>query len=218
MDARVSVGGCLLLLGCRCGEVPDCRAGQWRSLPTRVGGRVRATILAVLTLLTGGALASQTPPHVPITRFIEAISSDSQISARALSEIRAGWRDAYAALFIDLARVMRPARRLISPDELPSSPFSAGADDEGGRRRSPVPLTSNPGSPARRRLLQFLERQTGQRFGDDLDQWRTWVWSRGYAPHPDYAALKRAVYGAARPAHAGVLSRWREVGDSPRSD
>ena len=141
----------------------------------RVGGRVRATILAVLTLLTGGALASQTSPHVPITRFIEAASSDGQISARALNEIRAGWRDAYTPLFIDLTSVMRPPRR----------PGSHATPDDG--------------TPVRRRLLQFLERQTGQRFGDDLDRWRGWVWSRPYEPHPDYAALKRAVYGELDP-------------------
>ena len=60
-------------------------------------------------------------------------------------------------------------------------------------------VTPDPGSPVRRRLLQFLERQTGQRFGDDLDRWRTWLWSRSYEPHPDYAALKRAVYGELDP-------------------
>jgi hypothetical protein len=41
-----------------------------------------------------------------------------------LSEIRAGWRDAYTALFIDLARVMRPPRRLINAEEPPSSLLS----------------------------------------------------------------------------------------------
>lgn len=82
---------------------------------------MRAASLAALTLLVGGALASQTSPHVPITRFIEAASLDRQISARALNEIRAGWRDAYTPLFIDLTRVMRPPRRLSAPDEaLPS--------------------------------------------------------------------------------------------------
>lgn len=152
-------------------------------------------------LLSGGALLPQASGHVPIARIIEATSSDSQISARALSEIRAGWRDAYAALFIDLTRMMRPPRRLISPEELPSSPLSPDAEDGSGsgRLRSSVPLTSDAGSPVRRRLLQFLGRQTGQRFGDDLDRWRTWVWSRSYEPHPDYAALKRAVYGELDP-------------------
>ena len=141
--------------------------------------------MATVTLLSGCVLLAQTREHVPIIRFIEATSSDSQISARALTEIRDGWRDAYAALFIDLARVMRPPRRLISPEESPASPFSPDADDDGGRLRSSAPTVSDPGSPVRRRLLQFLERQTGQRFGDDLDRWRTWVWSRAYEPHPD---------------------------------
>ncbi|MGD9935054.1 MAG: DUF3179 domain-containing (seleno)protein, partial [Dehalococcoidia bacterium] len=160
---------------------------------------MKAAGLMIVALLSGGAWLLQTSGHVPIVRFIEATSSDSQISARALSEISAGWRDAYTALFIDLARVMRPPRRLISPEESPSSPFSPDADDGSGRLRSSAPVVSDAGSPVRRRLLQFLERQTGQRFGDDLDRWRTWTWSRTYEPHPDYAALKRAVYGELDP-------------------
>jgi hypothetical protein len=156
---------------------------------------VRATSLAVVTLLTGGALASQSSPHVPITRFIEAASSDSQISTRALNEIRAGWRDAYTPMFIDLTRVMRPPRRLSAPDDSTSPPLLPDGDDDSGRRGTSLPTTPDIGSPVRRRLLQFLERQTGQRLGDDLDRWRAWVWSRPFEPHPDYAVLKRAVYG-----------------------
>jgi hypothetical protein len=85
---------------------------------------MRAASLATVALLSGGALLAQTSGHVPIVRFIEATSSDGQVSARALSEIRAGWRDAYTALFIDLARVMRPPRRLINAEEPPSSLLS----------------------------------------------------------------------------------------------
>jgi hypothetical protein len=154
--------------------------------------------LAALAVLTSGALAPQPEGHVPISRFIEAASSDGQISARALSEIRAGWRDGYTALFIDLTRVMPPPRVTVV-DEAPPSPFTLDGNVGSGRPGALPPTISDPGSPVRRRLLQFLERQTGQRFGDDLDRWRSWVWSRAYDPHPDYAALKRAVYGEIDP-------------------
>lgn len=156
---------------------------------------MRVASLATLALLSGSALVPQTGGHVPIARFVEAASSDGQISARALTEIRAGWRDAYTSLFIDLTRVMRPPRRLNAHDEAIPPLFSRDGDDDSGRRGPWLSTTPDLGSPVRRRLLQFLERQTGQRFGDDLDRWRAWVWSRPYEPHPDYAALKRAVYG-----------------------
>jgi hypothetical protein len=152
----------------------ELRGGQWEEPASAACDRVRAAGLVALVLLSGGALVAQTNGHVPIIRFIEATSSENQISARALSEIRSGWRDAYTALFIDLTSLMRPPGRLMSAEE-------------------------DPGSPVRRRLLQFLERQTGQRFGDDLDRWRKWVWSRRYEPHPDYAALKRVIYGGIDP-------------------
>jgi Protein of unknown function (DUF3179) len=162
-------------------------------------GRVRVASLATLALLSGSALVPQTGGHVPIARFIEAASSDNRLSARALTEIRAAWRDAYTPLFIDLTRVMRPPRRLNAPDEPIPAPFSPDGDYDSGRLGSSLPSTPDLGSPVRRRLLQFLERQTGQRFGDDLDRWRAWVWSRPYEPHPDYPALKRAVYGEIDP-------------------
>jgi hypothetical protein len=160
---------------------------------------VRTASLAALTLLTSGAFTPQPDGHVPIARFIEAASPDTQISARALNEIRAGWRDAYTPLFIDLARVMRPPRPAGAPDASVPSPFSADGDDDSSRPGLRLPMIPDRGSPVRRRLLQFLESQTRQRFGDDLDRWRGWVWTRPYEPHPDYAALKRTVYGEIDP-------------------
>lgn len=43
-------------------------------------------------------------------------------------------------------------------------------------------------------IARFLQRQTGQRFGDDFDRWRDWMWSLPYDPHPNYAAFKAALY------------------------
>ena len=67
------------------------------------------------------------------------------------------------------------------------------------RRADELVSAGDRGSPIRRRLLAFLARQTGQRFGDDLGAWREWTWSLPEDPHPDYAVLKSAVYGQIDP-------------------
>ncbi|HEX7779386.1 MAG TPA: DUF3179 domain-containing (seleno)protein [Vicinamibacterales bacterium] len=56
--------------------------------------------------------------------------------------------------------------------------------------------------PARQRLIALLEKQTGQRFGNDLGRWREWIWKQPYDPHPDYLAFKAAVYGRVDPRMA----------------
>jgi len=112
--------------------------------------------------------------HVPIARFLDAASPDRQIATAALNDIRASWRNGYVGLFLDVLRLMPPRR----------------PEDDGS---APAP------SPARRRLIDFLERQTNQRLGDSLDEWHRWAWQQPYDPHPDYPALKRSVYGQIDP-------------------
>jgi hypothetical protein len=48
-------------------------------------------------------------------------------------------------------------------------------------------------------LTSFLERQTGQRFGDDLRAWRRWIWANPPNPHPDYTAFKAELYARIDP-------------------
>jgi hypothetical protein len=55
-------------------------------------------------------------------------------------------------------------------------------------------------SPAiRGRLIAFLEDQTGQRFGADINLWRRWTWTLDEPPHPDYAAFKSMLFGQIDP-------------------
>jgi hypothetical protein len=54
-------------------------------------------------------------------------------------------------------------------------------------------------SPVRDRLLRFLERQTGQRFGHDFERWHRWVWSLPYDPHPEHAMFKGLLYSTIDP-------------------
>jgi hypothetical protein len=53
----------------------------------------------------------------------------------------------------------------------------------------------SPRAKVRARLIRFLEKQTGESFGDDLSRWRKWMWNRPYEPHPDYALFKAVLYG-----------------------
>ena len=52
-----------------------------------------------------------------------------------------------------------------------------------------------PGVPQRGRLIDFLEDRTGQSFGTDLNQWRRWMWSLPYEPHPEYGQFKASLLG-----------------------
>jgi hypothetical protein len=127
-------------------------------------GCLRPAILALTLSAVCGAATSTQGPAPPVARFFEATDPDDRKAAAALEDVTAGWRDGYAAIFVDLLRL------------IPPSPDSAG----GGAR-------------VRRRLVRFLEQRTGQRFGDDLNAWRRWTWRLPYRPHPQYAIVKSEI-------------------------
>lgn len=133
-----------------------------------------------------------------------AASSDRRQSEAALAEIRKCWRDSYAAMIVDLARLL-PSPRAVSATEDPSPlGIDDAADDErpgaaAGRGAFPSTPRQPRGADVRRRLTTFLERQTGQRFGDDLRTWRRWIWARPADPHPDYASFKAELYAQIDP-------------------
>jgi hypothetical protein len=75
-------------------------------------------------------------------------------------------------------------------------------------------LPGDPGHPARRRLVELLESQTGRRFGHDVQQWQKWIWSQPYEPHAAYGEFKGMVYAHIDPRMRlffppGVKSRIR---------
>jgi hypothetical protein len=135
--------------------------------------------------------------------FFQAASREEKEADAALEELARGWRDDYAAMIVDMARLMRAARR--GPDILHEE-VPPPTDDDTGSAPSPTPglLTplGAPASPQRARLTRFLQKQTGRRFGDDLWAWREWIWSRPYEPHPGYFAFKGALYGQIDPRMA----------------
>ncbi len=159
-------------------------------------------VLPILSLSTSG-MASQQPPDLQL--FFQTTSSDEKEAETALEAIAENWQDGYAPLLVDIARFLPSPRRrppasnnpYADRDPSPGSDPDAeilGTFPEGGSRSSrPAPLS--PRAKARARITKFLEKQTGQRFGDDLSKWRKWMWNRPYETHPDYALFKSVLYG-----------------------
>ena len=56
-------------------------------------------------------------------------------------------------------------------------------------------------------LVGFLEEQTGQRLGADLQAWQRWMWARPYEPHPDHGFFKGLWYRRIDPRFAGFFPR-----------
>jgi hypothetical protein len=157
--------------------------------------RTLALILAVTATTVG--LFAQTSATPPLVRFLEAASTDDRVGRAAQDELKRAWKNSYAAIIVDLVRFMRPASPVVVDE--PVATFGFGDPDGGRPRPSLVDSLRDPGSPVRRRLVSFLEEQTGQRFGDDLNAWRRWFWALPYEPHPDYAEFKGWLYGRVDP-------------------
>ncbi len=156
--------------------------------------------MAALSLLLLGAAPAGPPPDIAL--FVEAVAVEEDRAREALKQLAAVWKDDYAALVVDLARLMRAPARASSPldSEAPAgAPGSDALEDTGAAPRASFPAAPRPAQDpsvrVRERLLRFLEKQTGQHFGQDLSRWRQWMWNRPYLPHPDYLAFKGALLG-----------------------
>lgn len=134
--------------------------------------------------------------------FLQAAGRDDRVARKALEQIAANWKDGYASMFVDLARLMRPARRPdssvdVAVDDIERDETTPPSDALRGAQRP-----THPSSVIRARLIRFLERQTGKNFGDDLHRWREWMWNLPYDPHPQYATFKGQVYSQLDPRFA----------------
>ena len=135
--------------------------------------RRRSLVFLTVALLLAPVVAPKSQSRtedVEIAAFFEATAFDKKQADPALARIAARWRNGYAAILVELAGLMR---RTLRVDPQTSARF--------------------------RRLVSFLERQTGQRFGDDIDRWQAWVWTLPYDPHPDYGAFKGQLYAPIDP-------------------
>ena len=52
----------------------------------------------------------------------------------------------------------------------------------------------DPNSAGWGRLIDFLESQTSQDFGNNENAWRQWMWRLPNEPHPDYGPFKGLIY------------------------
>ncbi len=142
-------------------------------------------VLVLAVLVPGVVVSAQSPPA--ISQFLDLGSSDARAAAAATTIVAAAWRDGYASMLIDMARLLPGPRRA---EDATSIAFDDGINPTAA---GAIGLTT-PGSPVRARLIRLLEQYTHQRFGDDLARWRQWMWARPYQPHPDYMAFKAAIY------------------------
>jgi hypothetical protein len=161
---------------------------------TPLGNQAAGFLLAAIFLLPLGAQQPAGPNPPPVTLFFEAASPDADVSERALAALAAVWKDSYTPLLVDLARFLPrsasgPGADVVSLDDAGAT---FGAGDARAARNTPAART-------RARIVRFLERQTKQRFGDDLGRWREWMWSLPADPHPEFAAFKAELYGRIDP-------------------
>lgn len=131
---------------------------------------------SILASVFAGVALGQPSDEPPIEAFLRAASFDDEAAEAARAEITAGWHDGYAPMLVDLLDLVQR-----------TAAFNPGAFDRP------------------RRLVRFLEEETGQRFGRDLDAWRQWIWSRPYAPHADYGEFKGRLYAQLDPRFAAFF-------------
>ena len=153
---------------------------------TAIGGAVALGLSATALVTVRGQARAPVPLDV-IARAASVVEAEAR---PALDILEKNWHDRYVAMLLELAElsVARPTARA------QDAPLEPGVSDA-----PPPPAIS----PARERLIRFLERQTGQRFGFDFDKWHRWLWSRPADLHPDYTRFKGLLY-------ANIDPRMRE--------
>ena len=156
---------------------PNARSSQLqpRSCSTGVHPILRYLHPWLVALLFVTAAVPRTSTQAPqgtpdVDAFFFVADLDESLATPARAQIAAAWNDGYAAMLVDLLDLMRRTS-MVNPV-------------------SWIEIT---------RLAQFLEDQTGQHFGVDVNAWRDWIWSRPYNPHPEYGTFKRSLYGGLTP-------------------
>jgi hypothetical protein len=135
-------------------------AGMAAAQPAADGTGARAAADGAAGSGPGGAIDGH-PFDPPPADFYALVSLDEATAGPARERIAALWRNGYASIVLDLLDLLQ--------------------------RTSMV----NPASWVRlSRVASFLEEQTGQSFGADVNAWRRWVWSLPYEPHAEYGRIK----------------------------
>lgn len=167
--------------------------------------------LAVLWLGLSAAFpleAQRQPSAPPLELFYRAAATDDDVARPAMETLAAQWRDGYASMIVDMARLLRPAPVRVTTSAAERAAPGGGSlnpdadgDLGGGGTDFGAEMAIRPTaeSRVRARLLRFLEQRTGKRFDIYLNGWRQWMWSLPYDPHPDYSQFKGVVYGRIDP-------------------
>ncbi len=164
----------------------------------------------------GAVFVAAQRADIPLSVFVRAASTNESEARAALDVLAADWNNRYAAIVLELAEMSRGEMVVAPPD--PDLLSAGSPDDPFVRDPGPDPAAPPPArlrqSPVRERLLRFLDRHTGRRFGGRFERWHEWVWSLPYEPHPDYALFKGLLYANVDPRMRdffppGVQSRVR---------
>lgn len=167
----------------------------------------RLTTCAVVVAVAGSATslpairAQSAPPWLPLEVITEAGSTKAADARRALDQLAGQWRPGYVPMLLDLAdrsraSVFVPSRELPMPSIVGgyTGPVDIPGSFQGLGNAANVQEGPRPVTRVRERLLEFLERTTGQRFGLDLNKWHQWIWAQSYDPHPEYMPFKSRLY------------------------
>lgn len=161
---------------------------------------VFALVAALMSMRAQEGTRAETPTW---QTFLAAASADRPESDAALAVIASSWRDGYAAPLIEVARFLPSPRADSDGVDSDDAPLVAPSEDRGdvaiGRRIGSPLRVQTPEAAARQSVTTFLQKQTGQRFGDDLRAWRRWLWSNPPDPPGDYATFKAELYGRIDP-------------------
>lgn len=133
--------------------------------------------------------------HPDMRLFFTALSPDDTVANDALNEIVPLWRDGYAGVFWDMLRFLAPPQRVndgVRERQRRNTEPSNGIASE-------ITPQENPSTKIWRRLMGYLEAQTGQRFRGDIERVHQWIWDQDYDPHPEYMLFKRAWYSEIDP-------------------
>ncbi len=167
--------------------------------------RLRAVIACIGLLAWMDSPLQAQAPDPNLALFFQAASADNDTSEGALEQIGQQWKNGYAALLLDWVRFLPSGKggdsaRLGADGNAVLDTDFSGGDPSGNsdplRGGSRFSSRRDPRVQTRERILKFLERQTGQNHGDDLDAWRQWMWAQPYDTHAQIGMFKANLYGS----------------------
>ena len=156
---------------------------------------VRAVVIAGVMVGLSAPFARTGPAQdraPELGLFYLTASADTQ--ADALRRLDDGWQQGYSMILWDIARFLSPDRRQ-----------RIGWQQGYSMILWDIARFLSP--DRRQRIVDFLEEQSGQRFGHNMEAWHRWLWELPYDPHPEYALFKNVLYGQLDPRFKAFLRR-----------